>query len=153
MKISNFATNILIITILVFGLLTPSFQARASVVNPDEPCNSSTSPTNQPCTLAYNTSSPSGLGAVILKLQYLLNLVIPTLIALGVVYFIWGVVQYVIGDSEEAKKKGRDHMIFGIIGLAVIIGLWGLVYLVADVFDVGQSFNAPTNDIHSLLPQ
>jgi len=48
------------------------------------------------------------------------------LLALGVVYFVWGVVTYVIASDEEAKKTGRDRIIYGIIGLAVIIGVWVL---------------------------
>jgi len=32
-----------------------------------------------------------------------------------------------IASDEEAKKAGRDRIIFGIIGLAVIVAMWGLV--------------------------
>src|SRR3989344_585142 len=62
----------------------------------------------------------------------ILNSVIPVLIALGVVYFVWGVITYVIGSDEEAKKKGRDRIIYGIIGLAVIIAVWGLVRILVN---------------------
>jgi ABC-type thiamin/hydroxymethylpyrimidine transport system permease subunit len=68
------------------------------------------------------------------------------LIALAVVYFVWGVVTYVISSDEEAKKAGRDRIIFGIIGLAVIIGMWGLVNLLANTFSLNNSGteNLPT---------
>jgi hypothetical protein len=39
-----------------------------------------------------------------------------------------------ISASEEAKKKGKDHMIYGIIGFAVIVGVWGLVNIVTTTF-------------------
>src|SRR3989344_7850799 len=42
------------------------------------------------------------------------NLAVPILIALGILYFIWGVVTYVIAGDEEAKKKGRDKIVFGL---------------------------------------
>ncbi len=76
----------------------------------------------------------SGIGKIICQIQLILNSVIPVLIALGVVYFVWGVVKYVMADGEEAKTKGRDSMIYGIIGLAVIVGLWGLVNLIVNTF-------------------
>ncbi len=82
-------------------------------------------------------SSLTGISGLLCNIHQLLNSVLPVLIALGVVYLVWGVVQYVIKDDEEAKKKGRDRIIFGIIGLTVIVGLWGLVNIVVNTFDLG----------------
>ena len=45
------------------------------------------------------------LNAVLCKLSEIFRAVVPVLIALGVIYFVWGVITYVIADSEEAKKK------------------------------------------------
>lgn len=94
---------------------------------------------------ASGTCTAGGIGNLICRIQQILNSIIPVLIALGVVYFVWGVVQYVIGDGEEAKKKGRDHIIYGILGFAVIIGLWGLVSLVVSTFGLSSaSINLPS---------
>ena len=80
------------------------------------------------------------------KIGDILNAVLPILIALGVVYFVWGVVTFVISDDEEAKTKGRDRIVMGIIGLAVIIGVWGLVAIVRNTFGLrnDQSITLPT---------
>lgn len=75
--------------------------------------------------------------AIINTLISLLNSIIPVLVALGVVYFVWGVVQYFIADAEEAKKTGKDRIIYGIIGLAVIVSVWGLVNIVIKTFGIG----------------
>ena len=80
------------------------------------------------------------------------NAFVPVFIAFGVLYFVWGVVQYVISDEEEAKKKGRDRMIYGIIGLAVIIGLWGLVNLVRNTFGLGNTTNITLPTLPVLVP-
>src|SRR3989338_399264 len=66
-----------------------------------------------------STQNITNLQGFICKLSELINAVIPVLIALGVVFFIWGVIKYVVGGDEEAKAKGRTSMIYGIIGLAV----------------------------------
>ncbi len=84
-----------------------------------------------------------GLNGIMCKISEILGYVLPVLVALGVVYFVWGVVQYVINDSDEAKKKGKDRMIFGIIGLAVIISLWGLVFILVDTFGTEGGAPAP----------
>jgi len=77
--------------------------------------------------------------ALICRVGNILNTLIPILVVLGVVYFVWGVVQYVIASDEEAKKKGRDRMIFGIIGLAVIVAMWGLVAILTNTFNLSGS--------------
>ncbi len=90
-----------------------------------------------------STASSSTLTSLLCTIGNLLNSVVPVLIALGVVYFVWGVISYVISSDEEAKKSGRDRMIYGIIGLAVIVGLWGLVGLLGNTFGI----NNPTNSV------
>lgn len=81
----------------------------------------------------------AGLSGILCRLSELLGALLPFLIALGVIYLVWGIVQYVIGDSDEAKKKGRDRIIYGLIGLAVIISIWGLVTILVKTFGVGQN--------------
>lgn len=95
-----------------------------------------TQPTAVACTAA-------GIGGLLCKFQQILNSVVPVLIALGVVYFVWGVIQFMIAGGEEDKSKGRDKIIYGLIGFAVIIGLWGLVGIVVKTFGIGGS-SAPT---------
>jgi len=93
------------------------------------------------------TEAAGSIGFMLCKLNQLLTTVVPVLIALGVVYFVWGIITYVISSDEEAKKAGRDRIIFGIIGLAVIIAVWGLVRILTNTFGVStatQNINFPT---------
>ncbi len=88
-----------------------------------------------------NTCASVSLGTVdgiICKIGDLLNLMVPVLIGLGVLYFVWGVITYVVNDDEEAKTKGRDRIIYGIIGLAVIVSAWGLVNLLLGTFGINK---------------
>ncbi len=78
----------------------------------------------------------SGAEGLLYKFQQLLDSIIPVLVSLGVVYFIWGVVMFVIADGEEAKTKGKDRMIYGIIGFAVIVGMWGLVTILTTTLGI-----------------
>lgn len=75
------------------------------------------------------------LETVICRIGSIMNTIIPFLIVLAVLYFIWGVISYVVGGDEEAKKKGREKIIYGIIGLAVIVGVWGLVGILNRTFN------------------
>ncbi len=56
---------------------------------------------------------------------------IPVLFSMAIVAFLYGVQKYILaGASEDKVKEGRDMMIYGIIGLAVMFSVWGLVRLV-----------------------
>ncbi len=88
---------------------------------------------------------------VLAKASAFFGALLPVLVALGVIYFVWGVLQYVIADSEEAKTKGKDRIIFGLIGLAVIVSVWGLVNILKATLGV-ESAGAPTNQINNLAP-
>lgn len=70
------------------------------------------------------------------------NSVIPLLFSIAVAVFVYGIVQYVINGSDEAgKEKGRQLMVWGIIGLAVMVSIWGMVKLVTNTF--GTNFGVP----------
>lgn len=67
----------------------------------------------------------------------LVKSIIPFLITLATVAFIWGVIQYFLSpNNEEKRKKGKSFVIWGLIGLFVIISVWGLVGLLSDTFGV-----------------
>lgn len=75
--------------------------------------------------------------SIITVVNKILATVIPVLITLAVVYFIWGVIQYTLGTDEEAKKKARSKIIQGLVGLFVIVAFWGIVRLITNTFGVG----------------
>jgi hypothetical protein len=58
----------------------------------------------------------------------LLTSITVLLFAAAFVFFLYGVFQFVrAAGDEEARKTGRDHIIYGIIGLAVMASVYGLV--------------------------
>jgi hypothetical protein len=94
------------------------------------------SPVDRTC-LAVSTGTPV-IETIICRIGGILNTIIPFLIVLAIIYFIWGVIQYVIASDEEAKKSGRNRIIYGIIGLAVIVGVWGLVNILTKTFGIDK---------------
>lgn len=87
-------------------------------------------------------SNNGTLGSILCKVGDLLNAVIPVLVVLGIVYFVWGVITYVISKEEEAKKAGRNRIIFGIIGLVAIVAMWGLVNILIRTFGLNDNSGA-----------
>jgi len=65
--------------------------------------------------------------------------IVPLLITAGTVVFIYGVVQYIAGANDQTKREeGRKFILWGIIGLFVIISVWGLVGLLSNTFQFGN---------------
>ncbi len=90
--------------------------------------------------LAFAQFQPQTTDAssILTTIATFMKAIIPVLITLGIIYFIWGVLSYVLGKSDDAKKEGRDRMIYGIIGLFVIISIWGLVNILNSTFGIQQ---------------
>jgi len=61
--------------------------------------------------------------------------IIPLLISVALIVFIIGVVRFIAnGDNEEKRKEGRQFIIWGIVGLFVIVSVWGLVSVLQNTF-------------------
>jgi len=103
-------------------------------------------------TTACEIGNKGTLFGLLCRAGQLMNAVIPVLIALGVLYFVWGVVQYVIASDEEAKAAGKDRVIYGIIGLVVIISLWGLVSVLRNTFALDNTTNIELPTVPVVLP-
>lgn len=71
------------------------------------------------------------------SIRYILTPAAFLLIGLAVVFFLIGIVKFMFsaGDAEK-RKEGRNMMIYGVIGMFVMISLWGLVNLLSETFDL-----------------
>ena len=66
--------------------------------------------------------------------------IVPLIFTLAFMFFIWGVVQYVLYPDDEGKKeKGRSFMIWGLIALTVMFSVWGLVTILTGTFGIDPS--------------
>ncbi len=70
------------------------------------------------------------------KLINLGNLFTYLLIAAAVIFIIWNIVIYLIkgGSDEEARKKASSSILWGIVGLFIILSIWGLVNILINTF-------------------
>lgn len=61
----------------------------------------------------------------------ILNPVIGLLFALALAYFVYGVVVFIANaDNEEARKQGKRHMAYSVLGLLIMVGVWGVLQLI-----------------------
>lgn len=79
------------------------------------------------------------INSIVTSLSALITALVPVVIGLGLLFFIWGLVQYIAASGDEAaKEEGKRKMIWGVIALFVIVAVWGLVALLGELVGVGQ---------------
>ena len=68
-----------------------------------------------------------------------LNPLIQFAFIVAFVFFIWGVMQFIRNaNNAEERKKGQDHMIWGVIGLVIMLGVYGIVNILINTFGLSK---------------
>jgi uncharacterized membrane protein YidH (DUF202 family) len=96
-------------------------------------------------TLAPSLVMAATFESIVEDVQSIVEMLVPLIIGIAVVVFLIGVVRYVTaGGDEEKRKESRNMMIYGIIGLFVMVAVWGLVAVIANTFGITEkSVNIP----------
>lgn len=66
-------------------------------------------------------------------IKVVVNPFVILLAVVAVVIFLWGLLQFMANaHSEEARETGKKHMINGIIGLFIMVSVYGIMRLIVD---------------------
>lgn len=84
------------------------------------------------------------------KLTNIGNTAVTLLISFSVIWIIISVVRYLIAGGEEERKKGGWAILWGLVGLFVILSIWGLVAILTNTF--GTSNNVPRDKFPQVIP-
>ena len=72
----------------------------------------------------------SGISRLIGVILGLLGYIAVIIVSLAVVFFLWGLIKYVIARSDEDRKNARAIIVNGLIILFVMVSVWSLVAIV-----------------------
>jgi len=84
------------------------------------------------------------------KVTNILNAIIPIVISLAVVVFIIGIFRYVIAGDEESKGNAKSLILYGVIGIFVMISVYGLVRILVNTFGLEKQLQ--NEDVPQVLP-
>lgn len=76
----------------------------------------------------------------------ILQWIVVILIALAVVYFLVGLLNFMRKEGEE-RAKAKTDMLWGIIIIAVMVSVWGLVEFIQDLVGVDSNVTPQTPNI------
>lgn len=65
----------------------------------------------------------------------IINPLIFLLFAAASVYFVYGLLQFVMNSSnDEAREKGKRHMVYGLVGLFIMVAVYGILNMLLGTF-------------------
>jgi hypothetical protein len=82
-------------------------------------------------------------------IRCLLTPVAGLLVSLAVIFFLYGVFKFISAEeSEQIRSEGKEFMFWGIVGIFVMVSLWGLVGVLQNTFmlDTGASIDRTIQD-------
>ena len=81
------------------------------------------------------SASPTDL---ITKIEsYILNPILLVIFAAGFFMFMWGLFEFVVNssnNSSEAVADGKRHMIYGTLGMFIMVSVYGILSLLNSTF-------------------
>ncbi len=92
-------------------------------------------------TLAQGTVTDAN--SLFATVNSILNSILPIIISIAIIYFVYNAFMYMIAADEERKGEAKSKMIYGIIALFVMVSVWGLVNVLRGTFNLSTSTIAP----------
>ena len=81
------------------------------------------------------TEPPEDFRGFVSIVMDLISLALPVVIGLSLVAFFSGLAVFILhADNEEKRREGKIFMIWGIIGLFVMISVWGIINILTESF-------------------
>ncbi len=71
--------------------------------------------------------------------RVVINPLILLIFACAVVYFLYGVATFLLNPtSEEIRKSGKSHMLWGIVGMFIMVSVFGIMRLILNTLNEGH---------------
>ena len=71
--------------------------------------------------------------------QFVVNPAILVLFSFGLMMFVYGLVEFLFDLSKggATKNDGRNHMLWGLAGMFIMVSVFGIIRLLSDTFGLG----------------
>ena len=149
-------TFIVALAILALGFGMPAFALNAPIP-PSTPPNPNTgspspgvpqapqtpgNPNGGAATPGGGTSGGVGagaggqtLGAIVGRGIVLVQIAIPIMMALATLGFFFGAARFIFSaGNEDARRQGKQLLLWGVIVLFILVCVWGIVFLIQNTF-------------------
>ena len=84
--------------------------------------------------------------------HYIIDPLILLIFATGFFLFVWGLVQFLYHlEDGSGREKGKQHMLWGIVGMLVMVSVYGIISFIDNTFDLNLA-NPDINHINNVNP-
>jgi len=67
----------------------------------------------------------------------IINPLIVFLFALALAYFLYGMFEFIAnGTNDEKKTSGKSHMLWGVVGLTIMMGVWFILGVILRTLNI-----------------
>lgn len=83
----------------------------------------------------------------------IINPIILLVFSIGFLWFMWGLVAVLWNlKSGEVTQESKDRIIWGIVGMFIMVTVWGIISLVTNTFGIDQRTATDTSKAGSFNP-
>ncbi len=65
--------------------------------------------------------------------------IIPLIFSAALLFFLWGVMKFIMASDSNKKEEGKKFIINGLIGLFVMTALWGIISIAGGILGTNNS--------------
>lgn len=88
-------------------------------------------------------ASTGGFNGFVGVIKNGINIVLPLIISLAVLFFLWGIFLYVRSNDPGKQEEARMYIIWSLVFIAVMVSVWGLVNILTSSFSLDKTAPAP----------
>lgn len=91
-----------------------------------------------------NTVPPAVIVFVAKLVDNIINPIIAVIFGAALVYFLFGLVRFIVArEDEQALVAGKQHMVWGIIGMTIMVAVYSILWLMLLTFDLNTDLPDP----------
>ncbi len=65
--------------------------------------------------------------------------IIPTMFTLAFLFFLWGILKFMMAADIKGRDEGKKFISWGIVGLFVMISVWGIIKIVSNTLGIDNT--------------
>ena len=90
--------------------------------------------------ITYAAASTNLNGFIANVNREIINPLITLLFALALVYFLYGLYEFIAGGANDEKKTtGKSHMLWGLIGVTIMMAVWTILGIILSTLNIPKT--------------